>query len=197
MYTVWGARLYRSKGHRSNRPCSEIKSQDQTVFRAFMQRQPTHSFTQMTSVTLTDCLRIPNARLMFIDSSLASCFSPQRAGKASGAEIPQKWEKLENSPGRTPENGKIGPKKGKNYSENTFLQFFGNFSVILGVGAGGGEFCNFSPLFGDFRPGGFPGPLRGKTTRNSSLSEEPQGRPSCTYPSDPDHLHNLPRLGPD
>ena len=30
----------------------------------------------------------------------------------------------------------------------------------------GGEFRNFSPFFGDFRPGGFPGPLRGKTTRN-------------------------------
>ena len=71
-------------------------------------------------------------------------------------------------PGPTPENGKIGPKKGKNHSENTNFVIF---SVIFPHFRGsdrGGEFCNFSPFFGDFRPGGFPGSVRGKTTRNSS-----------------------------
>ena len=30
----------------------------------------------------------------------------------------------------------------------------------------GVQFCSFSHFFGDLRPGGFPDPLRGKTTRN-------------------------------
>ena len=32
------------------------------------------------------------------------------------------------------------------------------------------EFCNFFPFFRDFRSGGFPRPLRGKATRNGSVS---------------------------
>ena len=47
------------------------------------------------------------------------------------------------------------PRKGKHYSENPiFVLFFGNFSITLGVEEQGGECCNFSPFFGDFRSGG-------------------------------------------
>ena len=72
---------------------------------------------------------------------------------------------------------------------------FCNFSVIFPifvVGPGRG-ICNFSPFFGDFRPGGFLGPLRGKTTRKtrpqSLQGAPPRGRPLYfTFPSAPDPL---------
>ena len=44
--------------------------------------------------------------------------------------------------------------------------FWGNFPHFRGLDRGG-EFCDFSPFFGDFRPDGLPGPLRGKTTRKT------------------------------
>ena len=57
---------------------------------------------------------------------IAGCFPPYRARKASGAEIPEKWGKITKfpSPVRPPKMGKIGPKKGKNYSENTKFVIF-------------------------------------------------------------------------
>ena len=88
--------------------------------------------------------------------------------KPTGRESPKNGEKLQNSPPRSNpwKWGKI-TENHKKYSENTF---FGNFSVIFphfrGLDQGGG-FCNFSPFFGDCRPGGFRGSVRGKTTRNT------------------------------
>ena len=57
---------------------------------------------------------------------IAGCFPPYRARKASGVEIPEKWGKITKfpSPVRPPKMGKIGPKKGKNYSENTKFVIF-------------------------------------------------------------------------
>ena len=67
-------------------------------------------------------------------------------------------------PGPTPENGEKLHKNYKNCIFGVILPlFWGNFPHFRGSDRGG-EFCNFSPFFGDFRPGGFPGPLRGKTT---------------------------------
>ena len=68
---------------------------------------------------------------------------------------------------------------GKNYKKNNkncifgvILPLFGgNFPHFRGSDRGG-EICNFYPFFGDFRPGGFPGPLRGKTTRRSKTSKQ-------------------------
>ena len=54
-----------------------------------------------------------------------------------------------------------------------FRSIFCNFSVIFPHFRGldrGGEFCNFSPFFGDSRPGGFRGSVRGKTTRKYSTN---------------------------
>ena len=66
---------------------------------------------------------------------------------------------------------KFTEKLQKNYKNCIFgvilPLFWGNFPHFRGWDRGG-EFCNFSLFFGDFRPGGFPGPVRGKTTRNSS-----------------------------
>ena len=42
----------------------------------------------------------------------------------------------------------------------SFPLFWGNLAHFRRIG----EFCIFSPFVGDFHPGGFPGPLRGKTT---------------------------------
>ena len=74
--------------------------------------------------------------------------------------------KIPPPPVQPPKMRKKLPKNYKKCSENTF---FGNFSVFFPHFRGldrGGEFCNFFPFFGDFRPGGFRGSVRGKTTRN-------------------------------
>ena len=104
-------------------------------------------------------------RTLFGLFSDSCCFSPYRAPEAPGAEIPEKWEKLQNSPPRSNPRkwGKITEKLPKNlFSE----YFFCNYSVIFPHFRGldrGGEFCNFSPFFRDFRLGVS---VRGKTTRN-------------------------------
>ena len=67
-------------------------------------------------------------------------------------------------PSPTPENGeKLPPKRGKLTPKRKILYFFCNFALISGVGPGRG-ILYFFPIFRDFRPGGVPGPLRGKTT---------------------------------
>ena len=58
-------------------------------------------------------------------------------------------------PGPTPEN--LTPR----------IQFFFLIFPHFRGSDRGGEFRNFSPFSGDFRHSGFPGPLRGKTTRSS------------------------------
>ena len=80
-------------------------------------------------------------------------------------ESPKNGEKLQNSPPRSDPRkwGKIA----KNCIFGVILPlFWGNFPHFRGSDRGG-EICNFSTFFGDFRPGGFPGPLRGKTTRKT------------------------------
>ena len=55
------------------------------------------------------------------------------------------------------------------FPESSFLFGICDFYVIFPHFRGsdrGGEFCNLSPFFGDFRPGGFPGPLGGKQLVN-------------------------------
>ena len=70
-------------------------------------------------------------------------------------------------PGPTTEiRGKLQKKIQRLYFRSNFTPFGGNFPLFRGSDR---EFCNFSPSFGNFRPGGFPGPLRGKTTRNGWL----------------------------
>ena len=91
-------------------------------------------------------------------------------GKPSGRKSPKNGEKLQNSPPRS------GPRKwGKittNYENCIFgvslPLFWGNFRHLRGSERGG-EFCNFSPFFGDFRPGGFQGPLMGKNNSQSQM----------------------------
>ena len=88
--------------------------------------------------------------------------------KPSGRKSPKNGKKLQNSPPRSNPRkwGKITEKLQKMY----FRSIFCNFSVIFphfrGLDRGGG-FCNFFPFFGDSRPGGFRGSVRGKTTRNA------------------------------
>ena len=53
--------------------------------------------------------------------------------------------------------GQIPRKKGKISPKTQFLHSGSDR---------GGEFCNFPPFLGDLHPGGFPVPVRGKTTRN-------------------------------
>ena len=89
--------------------------------------------------------------------------------KPPGRKSPKKWEKITKfpSPVQPPKMGKNYQNITKKYSENAF---FCNFSVVFPHFRGldrGGEFCNFFPFFGDFRPGGFRGSVRGKTTRKS------------------------------
>ena len=92
------------------------------------------------------------------------CGNPRKMGK--NYKIPL--------PGPTPENGEKLHKNYKNCIFGVILPFFGgNFPHFRGSDRGG-EFCNFSPFFGDFRPGGFPSPLRGKTTRNARLKIGPR-----------------------
>ena len=95
----------------------------------------------------------------------------RRAGKPPGRKSPKNGEKLQNSPPRSDPRkwGKITEKLQKMYFRSNFTPFLGQFPHFRGSDRGG-EFCNFSPFFGDFRPGGFPGPLRGKPTRNISES---------------------------
>ena len=59
--------------------------------------------------------------------SVAGCFPPYRARKASGAEIPEKWGKITKfpSPGRP-------PKMGKNYRKITNFVFSESFFPFLG-----------------------------------------------------------------
>ena len=83
--------------------------------------------------------------------------NPRKTGK--NYEIPL--------PSPTPENGEKCRKITKIVFSEQFYRFFGAIFPIFGGRTGEGEFCNFSPFFGDFRPGGFPGPLRAKTTRNA------------------------------
>ena len=58
-------------------------------------------------------------------------------------------------PGSTPEIREKLQEKYKNCIFGVILPLFGgNFPHFRGSDRGG-EFCNFSPFFGDFRPGGF------------------------------------------
>ena len=84
--------------------------------------------------------------------------------KPPGRKSQKNGEKLQNSPPRSNPRkwGKITEKLPKNvFSGSIFLVIFRYFRGL----DRGGEFCNFSPFFGDFRPGGFRGSVRGKTTR--------------------------------
>ena len=74
-------------------------------------------------------------------------------------------------PGPTPENGEKLPKNYKICIFGVIFPLFGaNFPHFRGSDRGG-EFCNFSPFFGDFHPGGSPGSVRGKTTRNTNAAK--------------------------
>ena len=90
--------------------------------------------------------------------------------KASERNSPKKGEKLLNSPPRSdPRNGEKLQKNCKNcIFRVVFPLFWGNLPHFEGVGPGE-KFSNFSPFFGDFRPGGFPSPLRGKATRKTGV----------------------------
>ena len=114
---------------------------------------------------LIDCIWITSIEMPpFVVCNLRVVFPFRGPGKPPGAEIPEKWGNLQNSrPRSDPE------KLQKNYKNCIFglilPLFIGQFSPFSGVGPGRG-ICNFYAFFGDFRPNGFPGPLRGKTTRN-------------------------------
>ena len=113
------------------------------------------------------------ARKPFNCTRFASCFSPYRAPEAPGAEIREKWGKITKFPSPL-QPPKMGEKLPKNYKKMYFRSIFCNFWVIFPHFRGldrGAEFCNFSPFFGDFRPGGFRGSVRGKTTRNTRSSD--------------------------
>ena len=94
-------------------------------------------------------------------------------GKPPGRQPPKNGEKLQNSPPRSDPRkwGKITKKLQKCIFGVILPLFWGNFPQFRGSERGG-EFCNFSPFFGDFRPSGFPGPLRGKTTRKPRCSQQ-------------------------
>ena len=82
-------------------------------------------------------------------SRVASCFSPQRAREATGAEIPEKWGKLTKIPlpGPTPENGEKLQKDYKNCISGVSLRlFWGNFPHFRGSDRGG-EFLVIFPHF--------------------------------------------------
>ena len=110
-----------------------------------------------------------------------SCVVPLRgARKGSGAEIPEKWGKLTKfpSPVRLPKLGKITEKKPKNVFLEYFFPFFGAIFPFFRGSGRGGAFCNFSPFFGDFRPGGFAGPpSKGKNNSQPCFLAVPK-RPS-------------------
>ena len=81
------------------------------------------------------------------------------------------------NPRKMGRNYKIPPpgpaeKVPKNYKKKVFSEYlFGIFSVIFPHFRGldrGGEFCNFSPFFGDFRAGGFRGSVREIRRKQSS-----------------------------
>ena len=99
-----------------------------------------------------------------VDFWFASCFSPQRAGKATGAEIPEKWRKITKfpSPVRPPKMGKIARIKGQYYSESALYVIFQYFFPSCGGRTGEGNFVIFLHFSGISSPGGSPGPLRGK-----------------------------------
>ena len=79
-----------------------------------------------------------------------------------GAEILEKWGKLQSLPLRP-------PKLGKNYSIfGVIFLFFLPIFPVFGGETGEGNFAVVSPFFVNFCPRGFPGPiLGGKTTRKS------------------------------
>ena len=84
-------------------------------------------------------------------------------GKPLGRKSPKNGKELQLPlPGPTPETREKLPQKGvkllRKYNFCTFSVIFPHFRVS----DRGGEFCNFSPFFGNFQPGGFPGPVRGK-----------------------------------
>ena len=78
-------------------------------------------------------------------------FPPPLEGlrRASGAENPEKWGKLQNSPPRSePQKwGKIGPKNYKNRMFGASFPFLGPIFPILGVGPVRIGFRNFSLHF--------------------------------------------------
>ena len=104
-------------------------------------------------------------------------------------------------PGLAAKNGEKCPKKEENYSENTILVIFLQFFRDFGGRTGEANFVIFALFFGDFRPGGFPGSVRGKTTRKARTEGQsdlvlgkthenpglvnqflapPRGQPNCT-----------------
>ena len=96
--------------------------------------------------------------------SLRVVFPLRGPGKPPGGN-PRKMGKKYKIPlpGATPENGEKIQKNYKNCIFGVILPLFGeNFPHFSGVGPKNGEFCNFSPFFGDFRSGDFPGPSKGK-----------------------------------
>ena len=93
---------------------------------------------------------------------------PLRGPGSHRAEHPEKWGKITKFPSPV-----RPPKLGKNYRTITKLSFWSNLPLFSGNfpffrgSERGGEFCNFSPFFADFRPGGFPGPLQPANLRTS------------------------------
>ena len=91
-------------------------------------------------------------------------FPLQSPGSPRGGN-PRKMEKNYKipSPVQPPNMGKITEKLQKMYLRSIFCNFSVIFPHLRGLDRGG-EFCNFSPFFGDSRPEGFRGSVRGKTT---------------------------------
>ena len=100
----------------------------------------------------------PSLGIGFCQANPCELFFPlQSPGSPRGGNPRKIWEKITlNSPSRSnPENGE---KLLKNYKKILRKYIFCNFLVIFPHFRGldrGGEFCNFFPFFGDFRPGGF------------------------------------------
>ena len=109
--------------------------------------------------------RTPHKRF----SKICELFFPlQSPGSPRGGNPRKKGKNLQNSPPRSNPR-KWGKITEKLHKKMYFRSIFCNFSVIFPHFRGldrGGEFCNF---FGDFRPGGFRGSVRGKTTRFSKI----------------------------
>ena len=103
---------------------------------------------------------------MFAFKGLEMCFPLQRPGTLQGANA-RNWAKLHAT------RRKTTPK----------IQHLWLLPQCWGQ-TGGGEFCKFSPCCGEFRLGGFLGPLRGK---NSQFKGIFQGLVKKTHSSDLTH----------